>query len=304
MKFPAPLALTGLCLLALAACNPSSRPASSDSGSGMDSGVGTDAAMAVDAAGPTDAGPRPDRFVPPPADVHVVITGDNAYGFGYGAASGLTSYFSGREAALSCDIFCCSAPCTMDSDCSLGTCDPFGTCNDDGRGAETYVVPGTETSSEEYLYIVAWSDDRVTQGILGQFVADGVGTPRYTGDPGWEVCATGMDYDIGDGGPTTDVIDVQLGVCNGGGGASLGWVGGEPRDGMALAVGEPNEEGSGGDFQGVCTNPSRGDSISSEARWMWFDEDVDDGSSAFRSSSADGHGEFLIFRLRIQTLLI
>lgn len=295
--------LAGLSVLTLAACDASSR-GTGDGGSGIeDSGSGTDAATPAD-LGPRDVGPPPDRFVPPPPDVHVIITGDNAYGFGYGADSGLTSYFNGREAALACEIFCCSATCTTDSDCTTGTCDPFGTCNDDGRGAETYVVPGTETSREEYLYIVAWSDDAVTQGILGQFVADGVGTPHYTGDPDWEVCATGMDYDIGEGGPTTDVIDAQLGVCNEGGGTSMGWVGSEPRDGIALALGEPNEEGSDGDFPGVCTDPARGDSISSEALWMWFDQDVDDGMSAFRSSGSDGQGEFLIFRLRIQTLLI
>ena len=57
---------------------------------------------------------------PPPAtDVTVVITADNAYGFGYGTANQLMNYFGGVENATSPEIF----------DCPIG------------HGPETYTVP-------------------------------------------------------------------------------------------------------------------------------------------------------------------
>ena len=258
---------------------------------------------AADTSTPTDTGRR-DTFVPPPSDVHVRISGDNAYGFGYGNASGLFNYFNGREAIVACEIFCCSAECTSAADCGGETCDIFGTCNDDGRGPETYVVPGSETSATDYLYIVAWSDDRVTQGVIGQFVAQGGGDTIYTGDARFEVCATGMDFDPPSGGPDEVTIAAAVASCETGGGVSGGWVNSAGRDGRALSVGENNEAGDAGDFPGACATPGRGDAIDFEARWMWYDPDTSDGDPNFRSTDPDGGGEFLIFRLQIGELLI
>ena len=273
---------------------------------GSDAGPRPDGGVRLDGGGPFDAGSRPDSGPAPdagppaaPPDVNVVLTGDNAYGFGYGSADAIRSYFAGREATLAGHIFNCSTPCTTDGECTTGDCDDFGTCNDDGNGPETYVVPGAQTSVGDYLYIVAWSDDAVTQGVLGTFQAVGASVGLHTGDDGWEVCATGVDYDIGAGGPPQSEIDSEIVRCNGGGGVSQGWVGPDDTP-MALAIGEANEAGSAGEFPGTCTNADRGDHLGPEARWMWFDRDVTDGTPAFRGGDM---GEFLLFRLQVQDVV-
>ena len=51
--------------------------------------------------------------------------------------------------------------------------------------AETFTFATPDT-----VYIAAWSDDVVAQGLIGQFVFDG--REVLTGDEGWEVFATGI----------------------------------------------------------------------------------------------------------------
>lgn len=85
---------------------------------------------------PSDAGPdapdpdaRPPVFPEPrePVDVHVTITADNAYGFGYGAETSLAHYFLGVEDGGG-QIFFCSAVCDAQTPCPGDTtCDAFGT---------------------------------------------------------------------------------------------------------------------------------------------------------------------------------
>lgn len=248
-------------------------------------------------------GAFPDTPVPdagPPPNVHVVLTGDNAYGFGYGPPGRLSNYNEGLEATVASEIFGCSRVCTVDEDCDVGGCDAFGTCNADNVGAETYVVPGADTVAGDFLYVIAWSDNRVTQGLLGTFIADGATTGISTGDAGWEVCATGMDFDPPSGGPDRATIDAEISACDGGGGISAGWIDSAGRGTMALVVGEANDEGTGGDFPGVCTDATRGDSVPQTARWMWFDRDTADAGSPFRAPDS---GEFLIFRLAVRDVI-
>lgn len=276
--------------------------------------------------GSTDNGPRdlnlPDvpPFVPP--DVHVLITADNAYGFGYGTDSGLTDYFEGVEDGGD-DIFVCSAACDANTPCAGGVeCDIFGTCNDDSRGPETYVVPGNLTTRDGYLYVVVWSDESVTQGLIGQFSAsDGTGDTVYTGSDEWEVCATGMDLDPSVGmamAPSETLINSQIVACNAGGVPGVttfsgGWIGdaleNNPNDeDMELTVltdvsMEPNE------FADLCQAEDNnaagrtGDSLDAEARWMWFDDDNTDATGAFTSNGSP-RGDFLIFRLPIDSVII
>jgi hypothetical protein len=306
MKQSVRLSFSGL--LFLAGCSCEARGAVHP-----DAFVRPDAFVADDAFEAPDAGPpdafRVDAFVPPPPDIHVRITGDNAYAFGFGPLGGLSSYYDGYVARLAGDIFNCSQSCAMGETCAVGACDAFGSCNEDGAGAETFVVPGTEASAEDYLYIAAWSDDSVTMGVIGQFVADGVGSNYYTGEGGWEVCATGMDFDTRAGDPSPDraLVEAQIAACNAGMGAGMGasggWVDQMGRDGHALVVGEANDPAPGGSFPPICA-PGRGDSIGAEARWIWYDDDTSAGGDPFRSSDTGGGGEFLIFRLQIMELLI
>lgn len=61
-------------------------------------------------------------------------------------------------------------------------------------GAYNWSLAETFTfDTPDAIYIAAWSDDRVAQGLLGQLNVDGV--ESVTGDGGWQVFATGIDLD-------------------------------------------------------------------------------------------------------------
>lgn len=62
-------------------------------------------------------------------EIHVVITIDNGYGFGYGSADRINHYFEGQADHGAAGIFYCSTPCESDADC-LAACEgPPGTAN-------------------------------------------------------------------------------------------------------------------------------------------------------------------------------
>lgn len=312
----APLLLLSLVLsLATQGCSCSSNGPTRDGGGGGDEDASTGDNGVSQDNGPVDMN-RPDvpPFVPP--DVHVIITADNAYGFGYGSDSALVDYFEGVEDGGD-NIFVCSAECDENTPCANAVeCDDFGTCNDDRRGPETYIVPGNLTNRDGYLYVVVWSDESVTQGLIGQFSAsDGSSPAVYTGSPDWEVCATGMDIDPSGADPTVELINSQIAACNqGAAGTSFsdGWIGdgleNNPSGVMELTVlsdvsMEPPQ------FANLCqaednSDPDRtGDSIDAEARWMWFDENNTDATGAF-TSNGQPRGDFLIFRLPVDTVII
>ncbi len=234
---------------------------------------------------PPDLGPPPDLSAP---DVHVVITADNAYAFGWGYADRVTKLNGRPMTTVAGDIFNC----------------PIGV------GPEAYDIPASEAPANGYIYIAAWADDATTQGVIGQF--DRGGLPIYTGDGDWEVCATGLFYDTGPagGGPTLAVVNQEIAKCTAGSGSptstSAGWVNskGAVTAGAigALAVGEDNSL-QGGDFPIVCQMDATGKKgVDPSARWMWYSPD---GKSPFRHSG--GHNPtraFLIFRLPSKTIVI
>ncbi len=147
--------------------------------------------------GPPDFGPPPD-LGPPPGDVHVVITADNAYSFAYGTADTIDTFVRGSRAMLAGEIFNCPV----------------------GNGPEAYTVPAASAPPGAYLYIVTWDDLAVLQGVLGEFERDG--SFVYTGDARFEVCATGVDYArAGAGidpllGPTEEAVEAEIARCNAG----------------------------------------------------------------------------------------
>ena len=123
-----------------------------------------------------------------------VITADNAYGFGYGTVDTVGNYYGGIENTTAAQIFNCA------------------------EGPELYEIPAEVADQATHLYIIAWADSSVTQGVLARFQrADGMGgfgDNVLTGDPGWEVCATGLNYNPGSGGPPLDVVNEQIALCN------------------------------------------------------------------------------------------
>ncbi|MDB4927669.1 MAG: hypothetical protein JWM10_153 [Myxococcaceae bacterium] len=251
-----------------------------DAGRDVPRDVPRDAARDVTAEGvaPTDQGPVAR------ADVHVLITADNAYGFGYGGSSAMMNYFGGVENVSAAEIFECPV----------------------GRGTEAYVVPSAMAPSGAFLYVVTWSDMAVTQGVIAQFRREGDPTTVYTGDPRFEVCATGVPFDLGSGGPSLDVINEQIGRCNARAGdptaTSGGWVNATGNASGALAVGEDNTTdraapAPGNEFPVAC-------GIDPAARWMWFNWSPDTirwptTGSPFLYPARGGNPtkQFLIFRL-------
>lgn len=313
---PRRLAWLALAALLVQACSCDAGSGDADDGDGRDAAT-LDGATGPDASTNEDADiARPDVPPTPPPDVHVLLTADNAYGFGYGSADAMTDYFMGIEDGAD-DIFVCSAACDDDTPCADGgECDLFGTCNGDRNGPETYIVPGEMADQEGYLYVITWSDEAVTQGLIGQFsAADGASSPVYTGSEAWEVCATGVDIDPVDEDPTVGDINAQIANCNMGDEGptfSGGWIGNElgnnPKGVMELTVlTDPSTEPP--QFNPLCqaeddADPTRtGDSLDAAARWMWFDDDNSAAPTAFQSNG-DPRGDFLIFRLPISEVVI
>lgn len=214
-----------------------------------------------------------------PSEVNVIITADNAYGFGYGTKTKLRNYFGGIENEASGDIF----------DCPIG------------NGPESYVVPADDANAGGYLYIIGYADKSTTQGVIAKFYREGA-LPVYTGAGKWEVCATGEDYDPGSGGPTRATIDDYIAKCNAdaldASTSSVGWVGTNDTEHGHLVFGEDNSTtrdrpAPGNEFLIACD-------IEESARWMWFDwEAARMESSPFMwpGGSQNQTKDFLIFRL-------
>jgi hypothetical protein len=153
-----------------------------------------------------------------------------------------------------------------------------------------------------YLYIAAWSDSSVRQGVLAQFLTPSF-PPIYSGDPRWEVCATGVSGGY-PGSPSPATVNAQIAQCNLGTMGttySKGWVdfaGGPLGTVGTLAIGESNADDSGmpgTTFSGACPNPpnTSDNSISTAAEWMWYNPDGRLDPFVVPTPP----GEFLIFRL-------
>jgi hypothetical protein len=254
------------------------------------SSLGRDDDPQVDAGpAPVDAAPAADSNVvdpPPPAtDVEVVITADNAYSFGYGDVDGIATFIQGSRAQSAGQIFNC------------------------GEGPEAYLVPAADAPSDAYLYIATWDDLAITQGVLGQFKRTGGGA-LYTGDPLFEVCATGITPADAINGPSQVDINAQIAICNAGSGSpdstSSGWVntaGAVTPDAVGVLVaGESNSDDGGTTFPLTCPtgSPTEAPTIDGEAHWMWYSPTG--GGDAFHSTGSNTFRAYLIFRVAAEDL--
>ena len=223
---------------------------------------------------------------PPGADVDIVITADNAYSFGYGDVNGIEHFTQGKRAELAGEIFNC------------------------GPGPEAYKIPGADAPASAFLYIVTWDDLAVSQGVLGQFRRVG-GAALYTGDPTFEVCATGINLQASKTGPSLVEINAEIQKCNTGAGnktsTSAGWVNSQgpvtPGAVGTLAVGEANESLAGGIFPPTCPTdlaPPGSASIDNAAHWMWYNPGgVGD---PFHSTGSNTFRAYLLFRLAAEDI--
>lgn len=255
---------------------------------GSNSGTAPDAVGGDDAA-PIDAEPTIDAPPVPSGPVNVVITADNAYSFGYGTVSAIEHFTQGVRADGAA-IF----------DCPIN------------YGPEAYVVPEADAPPTAYLYIVAWDDLQYTQGVLAEFSR--LNATVLTGDAGFEVCATGLDYSTGPDaqtGPSLATINAEIARCNAGTGdattSSKGWVNTAgavtPGANGILALGEANDD-SAGTFPIVCHPTATDPGIRSEARWMWYDPNDGTPQDPFWSTGQNRYKAFQIFRLGVSKIIL
>lgn len=141
-----------------------------------------------------------------------------------------------------------------------------------GAGGYNWTQPESYsfTTTDQYIYIAAWSDDSIAQGLLADFTIDG--NKLLSGDPVWEVWDTGNDLDDGASPPSVVDMGTQIALAN-----SAGW--------KQIVVGGVNGAGPWGAVAGIDSN----------AKWMWYDGAI--AGDAF-APGAD-HGEYLIFRTSI-----
>jgi hypothetical protein len=185
----------------------------------------------------------------------------------------------------------------------------FGCPSSGGTEIHTFSAP-----KHGYVYIAAWGDDAVTQGVLAQIKRlDGWWGPlfnkaAYSGSAPWQVFATGIDFDWGVA-PSAAEINAQIEIANKNAGVpgltSIGWVHGDatgcfnPLSDGYLVAGEANNTVPNGDdcyvseFGKVC-------GIGQLAQWMWYDFDGSGSVCAFEAGG--GQREFLIFRMPVSAL--
>ena len=104
-------------------------------------------------------------------------------------------------------------------------------------------------SSTDHVYVVAWSDNDIAQGLLGELN----GVP--TGLSEWEVHPADSDRVTLANAPTTSQVDAEIAVAN----ATNSWF---------PVIGGPNNDGSGLYWSAIAT-------IASSAQWIWFDSGND-----------------------------
>lgn len=171
------------------------------------------------------------------------ITADNHYAL-YSSSGGVFSFHGGNE---------------------LGPSGDPGAYN--WSAAESYSF-----DAGDYLYIAAWSDDAVAQGVLADFQSDTLGT-LLSGDSRWQVFGTSTNR--GDGDPHPDAADIAGHVL------------------FADSNSLWETPFVGGD-NGVTPWDSIA-GISEDAHWMWHDSPGDPDPLTGGSAGA----EMLIFRVAV-----
>lgn len=134
---------------------------------------------------------------------------------------------------------------------------------------ETYAF---ETDGK--IYLAAWSDDSVAQGLLAAINLSN-GDTLHSGDARWEVYPTGINRGTGDPHPTVPEMVGHIATADMGDLWEVPFVGGA--NGIA----------PWGTIPG----------ISSDIRWMWYNTPGDSDPL----SGGSGAGELLIFRVCVPT---
>ncbi len=168
--------------------------------------------------------------------IDATVTADNHYGLYVGGENSVSTFIGRNE---------------------LGPTGSPGTYN--WSQPESFVF---DVNHGDYLYLASWSDDKVAQGLLGQFAISG--GPTILTNSQWEYCLTFEDLDDGDSAPSLANISSNV--------SSATW----------SAV--TNYLDNGSDPWGTVSG------ISTDADWIW-------GSALIPGSD---YGEYQIFRLKVE----
>ncbi|MDO8303391.1 MAG: hypothetical protein Q7T18_09125, partial [Sedimentisphaerales bacterium] len=182
---------------------------------------------------------------------NVTMTADNVYAIYYGDAVSATALLGNATNLVAADIW----------------------------SPESYSLTVPDIS---YIYIAAWSDDAVKQGLLADFANLTLGGQVLSGDPIWEVTATGLNLGNTDPPPTLANLTTAILNANAGTNPSFGWVPNTP---------SPLTNSAGG-IHGVTIA-----GIDGAARWMWYNSGLDSNPSA--PFSGFNHNEYLIYRIPV-----
>lgn len=178
---------------------------------------------------------------------------------------------------------------------AITSCDPmppsFHGAYAGGPQPNTHTIPAT---SSDYIYVVAWSDDLVAQGFLGEFSGNlGTVYSAMNSSSPWQVCPASPlvseDRDIPDqpsntiDAPTTPPSIAQLNTRL----ASCTW--------QSVAIGPTNGSPPWGMKAGISTS----------AQWIWFNSNQPacQGISAPFAPGCN-HQEYLIFRIPASLIVI
>ena len=161
---------------------------------------------------------------------------------------------------------------------------PSGSQNSIVNGQANQIFNATVKSNityspGDYLYVIAWADDKACQGLIGEFTAL---TTIKTGDSGWEVYPTGKDFTISNA-PNKVLIDQMIAQANSGN----KWV-------------QPFVGATNLDTKNVCpqySSVSKVQGISDNCKWIWHNTGRHNDPKA--PFAAFNHDEFLIFRFPI-----
>ncbi|HTQ39471.1 MAG TPA: PEP-CTERM sorting domain-containing protein [Pirellulales bacterium] len=147
---------------------------------------------------------------------------------------------------------------------------------------ETYSLSAPDSS---YIYVAAWSDIFDKQGFLASFQNLTLGGFVRSGDPQWQVTATGVSLANGAAAPTLADLTTQIQLANASTNTSNGWV--------APAV-YSIDNGGGGPY-GVTVGSGMGNA----SQWMWWNGPTPYTNPDNAFTDGQDHGEYLIFRLPV-----
>lgn len=201
-------------------------------------------ALGLTAALAASASADPILVNPPNRNTTAVVTADNHYAIYTGIDTNIT--LIGRN--------------------ELGASGSVGTYNWSRPETWSFIA-------SDFLYLAAWSDDAVAQGLLAQITVGGLS--YHSGDSRWQVYKTGQNKGDNSPAPTADEVEVQVGIANAGKFWSAPYVGGN------------NGISPWSTISGIATN----------IPWMW-------ANSASKSNPLIGgsaEGEYLLFRMAVPT---